>query len=76
MILDLLVDTYGLVVKEVQRCPFRRGQAFVRLGRITDRDGLVQYGDHHLHGLTFSFTNHNRGIMLGVCSLIGNAGSC
>lgn len=61
LILDLLVDAFGLVVKEVQRCPFGRGQAFVRLGRVSDRDGLVLHGDHHHHGLTFSFTNHNRG---------------
>lgn len=34
-VLDLLVDHYGLRVRDVQRCPFGRNQAFVRLARVS-----------------------------------------
>lgn len=52
-ILELPVDDYGLVVKEIQKCPFGPGQAFVRMNRASDRDSLVHHGPHHLQGLTF-----------------------
>jgi hypothetical protein len=48
-------------VADVQRCPFGRGQAFVRLRRVSDRDTLVHHSPHHSQGLTFEFVNHNRG---------------
>lgn len=41
IILGLLEEDYGLRVTEIQRCPFGRGQADVRLSRASDRDSLV-----------------------------------
>ena len=38
VILNLLVDRFGLQVCDLQKCPFDRGQGFVRLVRVTDRD--------------------------------------
>lgn len=35
-ILDLLVDDYGLVVKDIHKCPFGRGQAYVWMNRAFD----------------------------------------
>jgi hypothetical protein len=40
-ILDLLVDCYGLQVRDVQRCPFGRGHAFVQFAHVSDWDDLV-----------------------------------
>lgn len=60
-VLDLLVDHYGLRVRDVQRCPFGRNQAFVRLARVSDRDSLVNLSPHLHQGLSFQFVNHNRG---------------
>lgn len=61
VILSLLVGRYGLQVKEIQKCPFGRGQAFVRLARVADRDSLVYHSLHHFQGLNSEFVNHNRG---------------
>lgn len=60
-VLDLLVDDYALNVKDVQRCPFKRNQLFVRMSRVSDRDSLVSRSPHHRQGLTFDFVNHDRG---------------
>lgn len=60
-LLDLLVGRYGLRVRDIQRCPFGRGQAFVRLARVSDRDGLVSHSPHQFQGMSFEFVNHNRG---------------
>jgi hypothetical protein len=61
VILGLLVEDYGLQVREIQKCPLGRGQAFVRLARVSDRDGLVDSSPHLHHGFSLSFVNHNRG---------------
>ncbi|PUZ62565.1 hypothetical protein GQ55_4G367900 [Panicum hallii var. hallii] len=50
-----------LVVRDIQRCPFGRGQAFVRHARVSDRDGLVSHSPHQFQGMSFEFVNHNRG---------------
>jgi hypothetical protein len=60
-VLDLLEGNYQLRVADVQKCPFGRGQAFVRLGRVSDRDTLVHHSPHHSQGMVFEFVNHNRG---------------
>nr|TKV94037.1 hypothetical protein SEVIR_9G248400v2 [Setaria viridis] len=54
-------DELELHIQEIQRCPFHRTQAFVRLNRATDRDALVQHSPFNQNGLSFSFVNHNRG---------------
>lgn len=59
--LGLLVEHYGLQVRDVQKCPFGRGQAYVRLARISNRDGLVASSPHHHRGFTLRFVNHSRG---------------
>lgn len=61
-ILKLLVDDYGLVVKDIQKCPFGRGQAYVCVNRASDRDSLIHHGHHHHQGLNFEFVSHNRGL--------------
>jgi hypothetical protein len=53
VILGLLIEDYGLQVKDIQMCPFGRGQAYVHLVRVSDRDGLVANSPHHYHGFTF-----------------------
>ncbi|RLM55736.1 hypothetical protein C2845_PM10G01120 [Panicum miliaceum] len=60
-LLDLLVGHYGLRVRDIQRCPFGRGQTFVRLACVSDRDGLVSHSPHQFQGMGFEFVNHNRG---------------
>ena len=61
VILNLLVDRFGLQVRDIQKCPFDRGQGFVRLVRVTDRDSLVSHSHHHFLGLTFDdLVNRNR----------------
>lgn len=50
---DLLVGRYGLQVKDIQRCLFGRRQAYVRLARVSDRDGLVAHSPHLNQGLSF-----------------------
>lgn len=50
-ILDLFVDRYGLQVKDIQCCLFGRGQAFVKLARVSDRDGLVAHSPYLNLGL-------------------------
>lgn len=60
-ILGLIENDYGLVVKKIQKCPFGRGQAYVRLNQISDRDSLIHHSPHFSHGLTFNFVSHNRG---------------
>lgn len=60
-IMDLIVGDYGLEVKEVQRCPFGRGQPYVRMARPLDRDALIYHSPHFHQGLSFSFVQHNRG---------------
>nr|TKW37218.1 hypothetical protein SEVIR_1G034400v2 [Setaria viridis] len=42
-------------------CPFGRGQAYVRLVRISDRNGLVLHSPHQHEGFNLEFINHNRG---------------
>lgn len=59
-ILNFLVDDLGLEVKEVQMCPFGRGQAYVRMGRPSDRDALIALSPHLRNGISFSFVQHNR----------------
>jgi hypothetical protein len=60
-ILELIEGEYALRVVEIQRSPFARGQAFVRLNRVSDRDSLVHFSPHFHQGLSFSFAKHNRG---------------
>lgn len=60
-IVGLVEDEYELRIQEIQKCPFHRAQAFVRLNRATDRDALVQHSPHQRGGLSFTFVNHNRG---------------
>lgn len=60
-VLDLIEGEYGLRVAEIQRCPFGRGQAFVRLGRVSDRDSLIHHSPHQFHGWLLDFVGHNRG---------------
>jgi hypothetical protein len=61
VILGLLVEDYDLQVRDIQMCPFGRGQAFVRFARLSDRDGLIAHSPHHHHGFTLNFVQHNRG---------------
>nr|TKW28789.1 hypothetical protein SEVIR_3G350900v2 [Setaria viridis] len=58
-ILDFLGQDLGLEIKEVQRCPFGRGQAYVRMGCPSDRDALIAHSPHFRNGLSFSFVQHN-----------------
>ena len=73
VILNLLVDRFGLQVRDLQKCPFDRGQGFVRLVRVTDRDSLVSHSHHHFQGLTFDvetlvfFWQVNRGLRICKC---------
>jgi hypothetical protein len=60
-VLDLVEGEYGLRVVEIHRCPFGRGQAFVRLGRVSDRDTLTHHTPHEFHGLILKSMKHNRG---------------
>jgi hypothetical protein len=60
-ILDLVEDRYELRVTEIQKCPFGKGQAFIRLSRVSDRDSLVFHSPHFFHGLRLDFVNHDRG---------------
>nr|TKW21025.1 hypothetical protein SEVIR_4G189000v2 [Setaria viridis] len=57
---NFLVHDLGLEVKEVQRCPFGRGEAFVRMGRPSDRDALIDRSPLFHNGLSFTFVQHNR----------------
>lgn len=57
----MIEGQYGLRVTELQKSPFARHQAFVRLSRLSDRDSLVFHSPHQFHGLRLSFVNHNRG---------------
>nr|TKW01385.1 hypothetical protein SEVIR_8G176600v2 [Setaria viridis] len=57
----LIEDDYELRIKEIQRSPFHRTQAFVRLNRVTNRDALVQHSPLQSNGLSFVFVRHNRG---------------
>jgi len=61
IILDLLVNEYGLVVKDIQKSPFARGQAYVRLNRASDRDSLIHLNPHNHNGFSFDFVCHTRG---------------
>jgi hypothetical protein len=61
VVLGLLVEDYGLQIRDIQMCPFGRGQAYVRFARISDRDGIVAHSPHHHHGFNVSFVKHNRG---------------
>jgi hypothetical protein len=60
-VLDLVEGEYGLRVVEIQRCPFGRGQAFVRPGRVSDRDTLIHHTPHEFRGLILNSVKHNRG---------------
>jgi hypothetical protein len=61
VVLGLLVEDYELQVRDIQMCPFGRGQAFVRFARLSDRDGLIAHNPHHHLGFTLNFVQHNRG---------------
>nr|TKW09091.1 hypothetical protein SEVIR_6G069600v2 [Setaria viridis] len=60
VILQFLEHDLGLEVLDVQRCPFGRGQAYVRLGRPSDRDALIAQSPHFRNGFAFLFVQHNR----------------
>nr|TKW28031.1 hypothetical protein SEVIR_3G297000v2 [Setaria viridis] len=60
-VVGLIEDELELHIQEIQRCPFHRAQAFIRLNRATDRDALVQHSPFNRNGLSFSFVHHNRG---------------
>nr|TKW32494.1 hypothetical protein SEVIR_2G171700v2 [Setaria viridis] len=60
VILQFLEHDLGLEVLDIQRCPFGRGQAYVRLGRPSDRDALIAQSPHFRNGFAFSFVQHNR----------------
>nr|TKW22663.1 hypothetical protein SEVIR_4G243200v2 [Setaria viridis] len=59
-VFNFLVHDLGLEVREVQRCPFGRGEAFVRMGRPSDRDALIARSPLFHNGLSFTFVQHNR----------------
>nr|TKW28573.1 hypothetical protein SEVIR_3G337300v2 [Setaria viridis] len=59
-IFNFLVHDLGLEVRDVQRCPFGRGEAFVRMGRPSDRDALIARSPLFHNGLSFTFVQHNR----------------
>jgi hypothetical protein len=61
VVLGLLVEDYGLQIRDIQMCPFGRGQAYVRFARISGRDGIVAHSPHHHLGFNVSFAKHNRG---------------
>lgn len=61
VVLGLIEGEYGLRVTDIQGCPFGRGQAFVRLRRVSDMNSLVLNSPHQHQGLSFQFVNHNRG---------------
>lgn len=46
IILGLLEGQYELRVMDIQRCPFHRAQAYVRMNRVTNRDALVHHNPH------------------------------
>nr|TKV93953.1 hypothetical protein SEVIR_9G263700v2 [Setaria viridis] len=60
VILQFLEHDLGLEVLDIQRCPFGRGQAYVRMGRPSDRDALIAQSPHFRNGFAFSFVQHNR----------------
>nr|TKW10652.1 hypothetical protein SEVIR_6G179800v2 [Setaria viridis] len=59
VIFNYLVHELGLEVREVQRSPFGRGEAFVRMGRPSDRDALIARSPLFNNGLSFTFVQHN-----------------
>ncbi|KAL6641569.1 hypothetical protein ACP70R_019750 [Stipagrostis hirtigluma subsp. patula] len=61
VIRDFVVDHRHLQVRDIQPCPFGRGQAYVRLNRVHQRDVLVHHSPHFFGGLRFDCANHNRG---------------
>lgn len=61
LILGLIEGHYELRVTEIQRSPFARAQAFVRLGHVTDRDALVHRSPHQFQGFNIEVVSHNRG---------------
>lgn len=61
VILGVLMEDYGLQVRDVQLCPFGRGQAYVRFARISDRDGIGAHSPHNFNGFNLVFVNHNKG---------------
>nr|TKW00445.1 hypothetical protein SEVIR_8G109100v2 [Setaria viridis] len=60
VILQFLEHDLGLEVLDIQRCPFGRGQAYVRMGRPSDKDALITQSPHFRNGFAFSFVQHNR----------------
>jgi hypothetical protein len=61
VILGLLVEEYGLQIRDVQWCPFGRGQAFVRFARLSDRYAAIAHSPHNFNGFSLDFVQHNRG---------------
>nr|TKW03715.1 hypothetical protein SEVIR_7G059900v2 [Setaria viridis] len=61
IILGLLEGHYELRVMDIQKSPFHRAQAFVRMNRVTDRDALVQHSPHQFQGFNIDMVQHNRG---------------
>lgn len=59
--LGLLVEYYGLQVRDVQMCPFGRGRTFVRVARVSDGDGLIAHSTHHFNDFNLAFVKHIRG---------------
>jgi hypothetical protein len=74
VILGLFFEQYGLQIRDVQKCPFGPGQAYVRFARISDRDGLIAHSPHHLNGFNLEVTRHNRGTNVGGLLSTGNVG--
>uniref|UniRef100_A0A0A9A3P5 DUF7597 domain-containing protein n=1 Tax=Arundo donax TaxID=35708 RepID=A0A0A9A3P5_ARUDO len=60
VLLDFVVDERRMQIKDIQPCPFGRGQAYIKLSRVHERDLLVHGSPHNSDGLTFEFMNHNR----------------
>nr|TKW30173.1 hypothetical protein SEVIR_2G017600v2 [Setaria viridis] len=59
---NYLVHDLGLEVRDIQRSPFGRGEAFVRMGRPSDRDTLIARSPLFNNGLSFTFVQHNRAL--------------
>jgi hypothetical protein len=74
VILGLFFEQYGLQIRDVQKCPFGLGQAYIRVARILDRDGVIAHSPHHFNGFTLEVARHNRGLMFGGLISIGNVG--
>jgi hypothetical protein len=60
VILGLFFGQYGLQIRDVQKCSFGPGQAYVRFARISDRDGVIAHSPHHFNGFNLEVTRHNR----------------